>query len=237
MRNFPHLNKHQLVETALYAHCVNPHVHTNAEVVNFVKSISPDARIRMLPQGATDKGADSGPLVAGESQNPRRAVVIKPNLFLYELLEGYDNWEIFISEGLKYLLQYLKEFKTTKINRFGVRSVNKFVQPDTGVVQDAFFTEATGKRSGLKSVPFEVVETDTQYYPDYDLSATIVQSVRTLSLHKPMPQNGLLDINVFFLSKEGIDSSAFGQILERIHELKNRLFFSLVSEEKIKSMM
>lgn len=64
------------------------------------------------------------------NENNNSLIQVKPNVFTINLLKYYPGWEEFKKIINKYLKLYIKVAQPTKINRIGLRYINRFNQID-----------------------------------------------------------------------------------------------------------
>ena len=232
-----HFRNSPLVEVSFYAECV-PSVLLDDEKAKFAQKkllsgyqsdVFPESRVRRVV--LDDPQERERWVIVAENKGERVVIIFKSNLFSYTYKGVYDSWENYIERAKVSFHDYLAFLKPLKVNRLGVRNINEICNLPFSSHPTAILVDLPHPRDGLKTVPVEYMVRDRQYYPDYDLFSTVLQTERLSKDEKDVHWRATVDIDVFAMNKEGLDLSEIDVWLERMRTLKNAVFVRAFHKE------
>lgn len=243
MRENFHLSKSPLIEVTFYCEGIGNPINSKELATEYAKCVIPDyENVRLFPSRMLttrrflSSEQDESFAVVGERRIARRGVRFKQGFFSFSLLGSYPGWDVFVSEATDIYMRYVSCLKVGRVKRIGVRSVNRFLPLRVDQHPSSILNELPGPRDGLDAEIIDFVNKDTQYYPDRDLYSAVIQSMKTRGVDDGVMRQVFLDLDVFALDKNGMPIDAVGEVLSKVHKLKDDLFFGLVRESVLQSL-
>lgn len=152
--------------------------------------------------------------------------------FTFNRLKPYDKWETFRDEAFKLWQMYQKLVEADLI-RVALRYINKFDIPlpirDFNEYLSAAPIVPEGLPQGISSFLTRVVI----HEPELDGVAIITQAFEQIVDPNFLPI--ILDIDVFKQESKGITEEEAWKILEKLRNVKNKIFFASITE-KVKEL-
>ncbi len=147
--------------------------------------------------------------------------------FTFSRLHPYTKWEQVLEEAKRLWKLYASKASPKAINRIAVHYINRLDIPSP--VED-FADYLTSPPVLPSRLPQEL----SQYLfrlviHENELSAGIVQTL--VKSPKKKHIGIIMDIDVFKASKGGINEDGIWPTFDRLRELKNRIFFNLITEK------
>jgi len=150
--------------------------------------------------------------------------------FTFNRLNPYDNWEVFRSEAFR-LWQLYSKLLSPEIVRVALRFINKFdipLFPNPICDFNEYLTSAPnvpeGLPQGISSFLTRVVINE----PKLDAAAIVTQAFEQIVDPKYIPI--ILDIDVF-KQMDSITEEDAWQMLEKLRDFKNNIFFRSITEK------
>jgi uncharacterized protein (TIGR04255 family) len=163
-----------------------------------------------------------------KSADNRKIAQLRIDGFTYSLLAPYTRWQDIVSEAKKLWSAYQSKTKPIIIDRVATRYINRIDLP-LPVDLDKFL-QAGPKLP--KSLPQELKEFFVRTVTGKDdLNAIIIQTITESP--KPGFAGILLDIDVSYSNIEGIKDDEIWPTIGRLRDLKNRIFFGLITEKTV----
>ncbi len=183
-------------------------------------SVQSDADVPAL----TDQGWFG---LRAESSDGRQIAAFTRDHFRFSRLRPYGNWKHTQAEALRLWGHHLAIASTSFIHRVGVRFINRLevaVPPD-GLDFSEYFVGLEAVPVALPAVGF--MYSDSLGVPGHEYFINVVRTFQ------PLPDSArvalLLDIDAFRTEPFATDRHKLGDILEDLHWLKNKVFFSAMS--------
>jgi uncharacterized protein (TIGR04255 family) len=148
--------------------------------------------------------------------------------FTISRLKPYETWERLRGEGYK-LWKLYKEITSPIIVRIALRYINKIIIPlpimDFGDYFTAPPTVPENLPQGVNSYFNRVVI----YEPTIGANAIITNSMEPISKSDFVPI--ILDIDIFKINPKGFDEEEVWELLDKIRDFKNKIFYNSIKEE------
>ncbi len=147
---------------------------------------------------------------------------VQPNFILFNCLEKYNGWTNFSKEIIECVESLMEGKIFTKINRIGIRYISEF--PDNNIfdkVKLKYECDMFSDKEDIIKINFE------RQFEDKKI---------LLNLKQNKVQSATIDVNII---KENLSIDSvplFVTILEQIHILEKRTFFSLLTDEYLESL-
>jgi len=164
------------------------------------------------------------------SDDKRQIVQFKRDGVVFSRLEPYENWEQLLSAASPVWQVFLQFAAPREVDRLGVRFINRLpgVKPD-GL--DRVFREPLTCPANLPLSEF--VYQSTFRVPEEPLA------IRVIKLLQPIVASDVsdlfIDCDVFTTKPMPCDPRSTSDALARMRMLKNLIFFSLLTDEKLRS--
>lgn len=152
---------------------------------------------------------------------------------VFSRLEPYEKWEIFTAEALRIWQLFVELAEPTIIERLGVRHINQ-IQLENGEQPSTYLKIEPYSLPGLNIFPENFFYKDTYQVPGYPYS---IHWVRTIQPQESAPSNQqalIVDIDVFTTQLLQLDQNTLTQRLQEMRWLKNKLFFSSITDTALK---
>ena len=149
--------------------------------------------------------------------------------FTFSRLEPYTSWEEVFPKAWQLWLLYIETGAAEFVTRIALRYINKLVIPistrDLAVYLTALPPAPEGFSGDIASFLTRLV-LNTR---DNDVTANITQALEKGD--DPQNMTVILDIDVYKLKEFEIEDSAIRSVFDSLHDLKNNIFFSSITEE------
>ena len=180
-------------------------------------------------QTTVDKGPDG---YIYTSEDDKQVVQFRLDGFTFSRLKPYETWENLRDEAHKLWQLYVKFSSPEFITRVALRYINNLNIPlpikDFAEYLVAPPTVPAQLPQGVGSFLTRIVTTE----PKLGASAIVTQALEPLTQKDFAPI--ILDIDVFKTGQFDIEKRETWDILEGLHNLKNEIFFSSVSEKGLR---
>jgi uncharacterized protein (TIGR04255 family) len=173
----------------------------------------------------------SGFRLAGQGNADRYVVQFKPNGVAFSRLKPYDHWEPFLAAAMPFWNAYLELAQPPLVERLGVRFINQISLIDHGSPSEYLRDlPATSPALGLSSVRF--FHQDTYRVSGYPYQ---INWIRTVQPTQSTDDLLIVDIDVWTERIDSLDSEILAKHLAEMRFLKNKLFFSSMTERAIQN--
>jgi len=169
-----------------------------------------------------------GFIVASVDQT--QTVQFRLNGLAFSRLKPYQEWDKFIEQALGFWTQYSALLTTQKLRRIGLRYINEIEVPVTSKLQELFNVGPVLAPSNFEVAAFASNALVRDLPRGIEARLSLANQIETTGAERRY----LIDIDVFKLGPEGIDQKRISDICQDLHNLKNELFFGLLSENVIK---
>lgn len=163
-----------------------------------------------------------------QDQENQHVVQFMPNGVVFSRLEPYEKWETFSAEALRLWQLFVDLAEPTVIQRLGVRHINRILLENDEQPSNYLKMEPYSLPS-LNIFPQNFFYKDTYQVPGYPYS---IHLVRTIQPQQSAPANQkalIVDIDVFTTQLLQLDKDTLIQRLQEMRWLKNKLFFSSIT--------
>jgi uncharacterized protein (TIGR04255 family) len=155
-----------------------------------------------------------------------RIISLGPDVLSVNVLKPYDGWEHFKPRIEAALRAYVEVSGADKVNRIGVRYVNKIVVPASNIPLPQYFLVGPSMPPGLPSTVAGFLNRAEHVFPDG------VKLILTFASIEAVPGTSalLLDIDVIW---EGtpLDMAAALNMVEDLHDREGVAFEALITEK------
>jgi uncharacterized protein (TIGR04255 family) len=146
--------------------------------------------------------------------------------FTFNRLKPYSGWHSIRPEALKLWDRYVDFAKPKHVSRIALRYINRLDIP-----------LAQGRDFGLylRSAP-EIPPELPQGVNGFHTLVTIESDGMLANINQRLDESNehtmvvILDLDVYMMGEMSIDPGSVSEILDRLHDFKNRLFFELLTE-------
>ena len=164
-----------------------------------------------------------------QDEGNHHVVQFMPSGVVFSRLEPYEEWKIFTAEALRIWQVFVELAEPTIIERLGVRHINRILlengeQPSTYLKMEPYALP------GLNISPENFFYKDTYQVPGYHYG---IHWARTIQPQQSEPSNQqalIVDIDVFTTQLLQLDQDTLTQRLQEMRWLKNKLFFSSITD-------
>lgn len=154
----------------------------------------------------------------------------------YSRVRTYESWESFITIGRGIVNNFINKVNTDPVvKRVAVRFINK-LKPQSAhyKMSDILTCLPCDQQSGNNMELRELFYKDTYWYDDYKLNAT---SVKAVQRNHAGEGEVIVDTDVFSTPNDDFSNINWDELLEKLHELKNVIFFSSVKKDFVESVL
>ncbi len=162
-------------------------------------------------------------------EDEKKVIQFRIDGFTFSFLKPYTEWETFRNEAKELWKLYIDISHPESLTRIAVRYINHIEIPLPITDFSEYLTappnvpeRLPGNISGFLS---KVVIHD----PTLQISSNIVQAFEKST--KPNYVNIILDIDVYKLMEFDVDNGEIWSIFEKIHDIKNQIFFNSITEK------
>lgn len=192
-------------------------------------------------QAAIQIGAEAGQHIISSEQVIGYRYESKENSFVFQAridgftvsrLAPYSNWEELLDETKRLWNIYSALVNNATIVRIAIRYINKINFPGPAVDFDEYLTAGPKIPKDLPQGLMEFLTRTVVPFDDHKALAVLTQAyepTQPSSSYLPV----ILDIDVFHEGAYDSQEGEFWQILEDLHDLKNKIFFSSITEKTL----
>ncbi len=170
-----------------------------------------------------------------ESADGRDIAQFTRNGFVFSRLSPYEDWMHFAEEAKKLWRIHQKFSNPSEVNRLGVRFINRLTQINKDNLGEIL--KSPPQYPNKLVFPISEYLNRTQYdVPCYPYKINITQMIQP-----PMPSEAgafslILDLDVFTTTPNESDDAILDKRLQEMRWLKNKAFFSLLTEQTIERL-
>lgn len=153
---------------------------------------------------------------------------------VFSQTKSYEHWESFAAAAKQAWLAFVEIAQPIEIQRLGVRYINQIPAATPGRLHE-FLREPPTCPSNLPLQEF--VYQSTFAVPSHPLGVRVIKVMQP-SMPELQQSSGLfLDIDVFSTKAIPIDSTALDEALMKMRWLKNKVFFTLLTDDAMQSFV
>jgi uncharacterized protein (TIGR04255 family) len=152
--------------------------------------------------------------------------------FVFSRLKPYANWEQFSHEALRLWAIYYELQKPTEIIRIGLRFINRIAIKQKEVELSDYYKYPPEPLKTLNWPLTFYLHQDVMQVPETPCSVNLIKTVQ----YVPGEIGLILDIDVFMQNRFGYDESIIAEYLGEMRWVKNKIFFSSLTEKIIEEM-
>ncbi len=202
-----------------------------------IKTQYPEKQKRMTWEGSFQLRPEKEPLATSRSQvvgylfkgtDALQAVQFRLDGFSLSRLRPYTRWDDVYREAKRLWNIFRANAKPDRVNRLATRYINSIEIPSKQFDYGDYFTAAPKVPSQLPQSISHFITRLVIPFPDREAAAIVMQT----PIDKPDPLKSaiLLDIDVFKEVNLAPDDAKVDDIFAILREIKNRVFFSSITE-------
>lgn len=239
--DFPHLPGSPIVEAALHWRAAAGKPFDKSYVQEELKRRFPNydcqtqqelgAAFQSSPEGMEfrQRSRWDGFRLTGKGEADRYIAQFKPNGVVFSRLKPYQRWEPFQAEGLRFWQAYLEIAEPPVIERLGVRFISQIPLGADGK-PSAFLRGIPDPPPGIGLSSDLFFHQDTYRVAGYPYQINWVRIVQPTT----ETERGLIvDVDVSTERVKSLDREALLKHLAEMRFLKNKLFFTCMTEQAI----
>jgi uncharacterized protein (TIGR04255 family) len=169
--------------------------------------------------------------VRAESGDGRLIALFTRDGFSLSKLAPYEEWARFRTEALRLWEIYASLAAPTAVQRFGVRYINRFLVPAADLEFSEYFNGLGAPPGGLPTGSF--LYQDALTVPGYPYVVNVVRTFQPPKSQNDPAVSLLLDIDARDSEPTPPEKSTIERRLADLHWLKNRVFFSTMTERAL----
>lgn len=163
------------------------------------------------------------------SRDAKEVVQFRIDGFTYSRLNPYTKWELVIEEAKKLWDLYRSRSHDLVIERISVHYINQIDIPINDELED-YFTSSPKLPKKLPQVFNHFFS--SLGFKEKSLNAMVIQT--GVESSKEGHVGVILDIEVFKKSNKGINEKSVWTNINKMRELKNRIFFEMINEKTVR---
>ena len=241
---FPHLSKAPIVEAVLDIRVVPSVKWDETSLQAELKQRLPDfpkvetireARVQIVPPGLPGKPAfeDVGCVGLKLHANDNLHIAqFNKGAFVFSRLKPYVDWGKFSQEALRLWAIYCELLKPTEVRRIGLRYINRIAVKQATVELSDYYKYPPESLKDLNWPLAGYLHHDVMQVPETAYSVNVIKTVQNV----PGEIGLLLDIDVFMPSQFAYNELRIIECLEEMCWVKNKIFFSSVTEKLIEEL-
>jgi uncharacterized protein (TIGR04255 family) len=242
---FPHLSKAPIVEAAIEI-CVVPSVkwdeislqsELKKRIPDFPKvEILREARVRIMPLAQPGKPAFEDVGCVGlkyRSNDNLHIAQFNKGAFVFSRLNPYADWGKFSQEALRLRTIYCEMLKPTEVKRIGLRFINRIDTKQEKVELADYYKYPPEPLKELDWTLAGYLHHDEMHVPGTSYGVNLIKTVQNISGKIGL----ILDIDVFVQDPFEYDELHITKCLEEMRCIKNKIFFSSLTDKIIKELI
>lgn len=164
-----------------------------------------------------------------KSQDRLQVLQFQKEGFAFSRLPPYQDWASFSTEALRLWDVYVKTMKPEAIQRIGVRFIDRMLFPADGFKLKNYIVESQQPLESVGLISCGFLYRDTLAVPETGYNVTLIRTIQPPEGTPPtLPV--ILDVDVFTTSPSELDGALVRHKLQEIRWLKNKIFFSSITE-------
>ncbi len=148
------------------------------------------------------------------------------------VLKPYPGWDVLKSETMRLWSLHRSLSGCEQVSRLGVRTINRLDVPSDALVLGAYFRDVHQSGTGLETRG--MFHSDELTSPGQPYTVRRIQAVDRSAETKSRRVALLLDLDVFSAEPTATQDSTIEEVLAELHDLKNRVFFSSLTEQALR---
>ena len=242
--NYPHLTKAPIVEGLVDLRAILPEGLDVRKLQDFDPDISSryprvdtqyghEGQLRFSPEGMEAIGSVAA--IRGyrrKSPDGLNIVQFRRDGFTFSRLAPYENWSRMYSEAMRLWASYVKFTNPHGVTRLATRFINRFNLGEVSEISDYLRTSPVIPESLPQGVAsfmvryVSVIENERLFS-----NVTIATDQKAASGQYPI----IFDIDCFFpdLEFSVAETSAIDALFERLHDMKNQIFFETLTPKAL----
>ena len=163
-------------------------------------------------------------------EKTRKFTISKENI-VYTTEGLYLGWDVFKKQCLELINYYKHILKDSIIIRISIRFINRINFDQINSPLDYFNTTIAAK-DGVINYPIDLYSFKyVMHIPDTNIKVNVIQS---LEEKNESENNFVFDIDVLCHDIKTYDETDFSEVLEKLREIKNEVFFNNITEKTLK---
>ncbi len=167
-----------------------------------------------------------------ETEDKLQVVQFYRDSFVFSRLQPYENWDSFYAEAMRLWRIHRSIAQPEQVERLGLRFINRIRAPQGQSFElEDYLTVAPRAPEGIDYPFVSFLHQDSFQVPGYPYGVNVIKTVQEAE--------GtwlILDIDVFTTQPVEVDRVERSQNLREMRWLKNKFFFSSITEKAIEEM-
>ncbi|SPE60106.1 conserved hypothetical protein [Verrucomicrobia bacterium] len=153
--------------------------------------------------------------------------------FLFSRLQPYENWDQLRDEALRLWQIYSRLAQPTEAQRLGLRFINRIVLPVQELDFEKYLKQHPVPPTGLDPLFVGFLHVDTLAIPGYAYTVNVIRTMQTPSDLQTAGLALILDIDVVTTQPFQLSQNVLESRLAEMRWLKNKVFFSSITEHAL----
>ncbi len=244
--DFPHLDRAPIVEAVIHWSARSEKTLRPEELQDHLKMRLPDypnvqtqQELQLEAQIAPGSTAQSQHTqwhgFRLESADQRYIAQFTRNGFVFSRIRPYEDWSRFTEEAKRLWRLHVELAEPSEIERLGVRFINRLVPVEMDKL-DEILTLPTRCPPSLTLPIGEFLHRSRFAVPGHPYSLNVIQTTQPPAPPDTDALGLILDIDVITTKTTDLDESALDARLSEMRWLKNKAFYSLLTEQTIERL-
>lgn len=167
-----------------------------------------------------------------QSTDERYVVQFAPANVVFSRLKPYEGWKVFQKEAMKIWDVFLALAEPAAIERLGVRFINRISLINNDLPSE-YLQKVQPSPSGLDLPTESFFYQDTYQVPGYPYRINWGRTVQSQQPDSQQDKALLVDIDVYTVKPFSIDRELLMERLAEMRWLKNKVFFSCITDKAL----
>jgi uncharacterized protein (TIGR04255 family) len=240
---FPHLSKAPIVEAVIDIRVVPSVKWDEISLQSDLKRRLPDfPKVETLRQARYQLpiGKQNNPIVEDlgcvgfkcQSIDNLHIAQFTKEAFVFSRLKPYENWEQLSGEALRLLVVYCELLKPKEVTRVGLRFINRIAIKPAKIELADYYKYPPEPVKELDWTLTGYLHHDVMQVPETAYMVNLIKTVQNI----PGERGLILDIDVFMGNRFEYNESSLKRFLEEMRWVKNKIFFSSLTEKIIEDL-
>ena len=203
-----------------------------------IKDLYPEKKTRKRLEATFDLKDEKDPLIKTapfeegylfKTSDGRQVVQYRLDGFTFSRLRPYSRWEEVFQEAKRLWEIYEIAVKPNLVTRLAVRYINSIEIPLKEIDYDNYLTAGPRVPDGLPQLLRHFLTRTIVPFPERGAEAIIIQTPS--DRQDPLKTGILLDIDVYAMVNLAAGDARIYEILGVLREIKDRIFFSSITEK------
>lgn len=169
-----------------------------------------------------------------QSADKKQIARFSADRFAFSRLGPYQDWAQFSTEALRFWAVFRELAVPQEIGRIGLRFINRILLLSSETQFDHYIKPAPNVPGGLPLSFAGFLQHDILETPGHPYAINVIRTLQRTMQKEGEGRSIILDIDAFTTDKPNLQDNTVSQRLAELRWLKNKIFFSSITDEALR---